>query len=107
MFETTCKDSAANASFLPGSKSWTASVSANFADDATLGFNTTTTGVFDKWDDQATVSLVFQTAATGDTKWSGTAYVSSWELASNGIDDPVTYNVELQGTGALTMALIS
>lgn len=107
MFETTCKDSGANSAFLPGTKSWTASGSANFADDATLGFNTATTGIFDKWDDQASVSIVFQTGATGDTKWSGTGYISSWTLNSNGNDEAVTYDFEIQGTGALAMATIS
>ena len=107
MFETTCKDSGANAAFQPGSKSWTASVTLNFAEDATLGFNTATNGVFDKWDDQGSVSMVFQTAATGDTKWSGTAYVSSWSLNSSGNDEAVTVDCELQGTGALVMATIS
>lgn len=107
MFETTCKDSAANSTFLPGSKSWTASVSANYADDATLGFNTATTGVFDLWDDQASVSVVFQTGNVGDTKWTGNAYVSSWTMNSSGNDEAVTFDVELQGTGALTMATIS
>ena len=100
MFETTCKDSGANAAFLPGTKSWTASGSANFADDAS-------TGIFAKWDAQTSVSIVFQTAATGDTKWSGTAYISSWTLNSSGNDEAVTYDFELQGTGALAMAVIS
>lgn len=107
MFETTCKDSGANAEFKPGSKSWTASATLNFADDATLGFNTDTNGIFDKWDDQTTVSMVFQTAQTGDTKWSGTAYVTSWTMNSSGNDEAVTVDVELQGTGPLVMALIS
>lgn len=107
MFEVTCKDSGANAAYLPGTKSWTASGSANFADDATLGFNTATTGIFDKWDDQASIAIVFQTAQTGDTKWSGTAYVSSWTLNSSGNDEAVTYDFELQGTGPLVMATIA
>ena len=107
MFETTCKDSGANAAFLPGTKSWTASGSANFADDATLGFNTATTGIFAEWDSQSTVSVVFQTGAVGDTKWSGTAYVSSWTMNSSGNDEAVTYDFELQGTGALASAIIS
>lgn len=107
MFETTCKDSGANAAFLPGTKSWTASGSANFADDATLGFNTASTGVFAKWDSQSSLSIVFQTAQTGDTKWSGTAYVSSWTLNSSGNDEAVTYDFELQGTGALVQATIA
>jgi hypothetical protein len=107
MFETTCKDSGANAAFLPGTKSWTASGSANFADDATLGFNTATTGIFAEWDSQSSVSVVFQTGAVGDQKWSGTAYVSSWTLNSSGNDEAVTYDFELQGTGALAQAVIS
>lgn len=107
LFETTCKDSGANASFLPGTKSWTASGTANYADDATLGFNTATTGIFAKWDGQGSIAIVFQTAATGDTKWSGTAYVSSWTLNSSGNDEPVTYDFELQGTGALVQATIA
>ena len=107
MFETTCKDSGANAAFLPGTKSWTASGSANFADDATLGFNTATTGVFAEWDSQSSVALVFQTGSTGDQKWSGTAYVSSWTLNSSGNDEAVTYDFELQGTGALVQATIA
>ncbi len=107
MFETTCKDSGANAAFLPGTKSWTASGSANFADDATLGFNTATTGVFAEWDSQSSVALVFQTGVTGDQKWSGTAYVSSWTLNSSGNDEAVTYDFELQGTGALVQATIA
>jgi Phage tail tube protein len=107
MFETTCKDSGANAAFLPGTKSWTASGSANFADDATLGLNTTATGIFAKWDSQASIAMVFQTASTGDTKWSGTAYISSWTLNSSGNDEAVSYDFELQGTGALLQAVIS
>lgn len=107
MFETTCKDSDAESEFKPGSKSWTVSGTANFADDATLGFNTATNGVFAKWDSQTSIDIVFQTGATGDTKWSGTTYVSSWTLSSSGNDEAVTYDFELQGTGALTMATIS
>lgn len=107
MFETTCKDSGANAAFLPGTKSWTASGSANFAEDATLGFGTASTGIFAEWDAQSTVSVVFQTGAIGDVKYSGTAYVSSWTLNSSGNDEAVTYDFELQGTGALASAVIS
>ena len=107
MFETTCKDSTANAAYLPGTKSWSANCTANFAEDATLGFTTATTGIFAKWDSQATITVVFQTAATGDTKWTGTAYIESWSLNSSGNDEAVTYDFTLRGTGALVMATIS
>lgn len=107
MFETTCKDSSSTAAFLPGTTSWSVSGTANFADDATLGFNTASTGLFVKWQAGASVSIVFQTAATGDTKWSGTTYVENWSLNSNGNDEAVTYDFTLRGTGVLTMATIS
>ena len=106
MFETTCKDSASEAAFLPGTTSWTVSGTANFAFDATLGFNTASTGLFAKWQAGTSVSIVFQTGVTGDQKWSGSAYVTSWTLSSNGNDEAVTYDFELQGTGTLTMATI-
>lgn len=107
MFETTCKDSASEAAFLPGTTSWTMSGTLNYAHDATLGFNTSTTGIFDKWQDGASVSAVFQTAVTGDTKWSGSGYISSWNMNSSGNDEAVTVDFEIQGTGTLTMATVS
>lgn len=106
-FETTCKDSAANAAFLPGNKSWTASVTGNLAFDATLGFSTDTTGLFDSWDNQTAVAIVFQTAVTGDKKYSGSAYITSLTLNSSGNDNAVTWECQLQGTGAITEAAVS
>lgn len=106
MFETTCKDSAANSAFLPGTKSWTVSGSGNFAFDATLGF-ASTGGLFEYWDDQTSASLVFQTAVSGDKKYSGTAYISSLTLNSSGNDEAVTFEFEFQGTGALVEAAVS
>lgn len=103
MFETTCKDSAANAAFLPGSKSWTASGSGNLAFDATYGAEE----LFAAWDGQTSMSIVFQTAVTGDKKYSGTAYISSLSINSSGNDEAVTFEYELQGTGALVEAAVS
>ena len=102
MFSTTCKDSAANESFLPGSKSWTGSGTGNMAFDATYGFS----DLFSAWNNQTTVAMVFQTGVTGDKKYSGTTYVSSLTLNSSGTDEAVTFDFELQGTGALAEATI-
>lgn len=107
MFETTCKDSSSTAAYLPGTTSWSISGTANFADDATLGFNTATTGLFAKWSTGAVVAIVFQTAAVGDTKWSGNTYVENWTLNSNGNDEAVTYDFTLRGTGVLAQAVIA
>ena len=102
MFETTCKDSTAVSAFLPGSKSWTASGTGNFAFDATYGFS----DLFEAWDAQSTIAIVWQTGVTGDEKLSGTAYISKLDGDSSGNDAAVTFSFEMQGTGALTKATI-
>lgn len=102
MFQTTCKDSAANSSFLPGAKEWTISGSANFSFDATYGYEE----LWDLWDAQTTVTPIFQTGVTGDLKWSGSSYISELNATSDGVDAAVEYDVSFQGTGTLTKATI-
>lgn len=102
MFQTTCKDSAANSSFLPGAKEWTISGSANFSFDATYGYE----DLWDLWDAQTAVTPIFQTGVTGDLKWSGSSYISELNATSDGVDAAVEYDVSFQGTGTLTKATI-
>jgi predicted secreted protein len=102
MFETTCKDSSAVSEFLPGAKSWTASVTGNVDFAATNGVEE----LFTAWTNQTSVALVFQTGTTGDSKYSGSGYVSSLQIQSSGNDEAVTFSAEFQGTGALTQATI-
>lgn len=102
MFQTTCKDSAANSTFLPGAKEWTISGSANFSFDATYGYEE----LWDLWDAQTTVTPIFQTGVTGDLKWSGSSYISELNATSDGVDAAVEYDVSFQGTGTLTKATI-
>lgn len=102
MFQTTCKDSGADASYLPGTKSWTASGTGNLAFDATNGFS----GLFTAWKNQTAVAIVFQNAVTGDKKYSGSTYISKLDLTADGNDAPVTFSFELQGTDALAEATI-
>jgi len=103
MFETTCKDSSAVSEFLPGAKSWTASVTGNVDFAATNGVEE----LFTAWTNQTSVALVFQTGTVGDAKYSGSGYVSSLQIQSSGNDEAVTFSAEFQGTGALTQANIS
>lgn len=103
MFETTCKDSGANASFQPGAKSWTASGSGLLDFSATYGFEE----FYAAWNNQTVIAFVIQDAVVGNKKYSGNAYVSSLSLNSSGNDEAVTYDFELQGTDALTEATIS
>ncbi len=102
MFETTCKDSGAWGAQQPGVKSWTASGEGNLAFDATNGYE----DLWDAWNTQAAVAVVFQTGVTGDIKFSGSGYISSLELTSNGSDEAVTFSFEITGNGALSKATI-
>lgn len=97
MFETTCKDSGADSAFFPGSKTWTASGSGNLAFDATYGGEE----LFAAWNAQTSMTAVLKTGVTGDKVYTGTAYISSLSINSSGNDEPVTFDYELQGTGAL------
>lgn len=103
MFQTSCKDSAANSEFLPGSKEWSISGSANFSFDATYGYE----DLWDIWSAQTSVTPIFQTGVTGDLKWSGSSYISELNATSDGVDAAVEYDVTFQGTGALTKATVS
>ena len=102
-FETTCKDSSAVAEFLPGAKSWTASVTGNVDWSATNGAEE----LFTAWSNQTSVAIVFQTGVTGEIKYSGSAYITSLQINSSGNDEAVTFSAEFQGTGALGQATIS
>lgn len=103
MFDTTCKDSTANAANLPGTKSWNISGNANLAFDATYGYE----DLWDAWDAQTAVTPVFQTAVSGDLKWSGSSYISELSLTSDGNDAAVTFDFTFTGTGALTKATVA
>jgi predicted secreted protein len=103
MFDTTCKDSSANAANLPGTKSWSISGTANLAFDATYGYE----DLWDAWDGQTSVTPIFQTAVSGDLKFSGDAYISELSLTSDGNDAAVTFDFTLTGTGALTKATVA
>ena len=103
MIQTSCKDSGADGAYLPGEKSWTASGSGNFAFDATYGESQ----LFAAWKDQTVVAVVFQNTVVGDKKYSGNTYITSLSFNSSGNDEAVTFDFELQGTGALVEATIS
>lgn len=103
MFETTCKDSGAWADQRPGTKSWRALGTANLAFDATNGFEE----LWDSWVAGTSIACVFQTGTIGDLKFSGTGYISSLELTSNGNDEAVTFSFEITGAGALAKGTVS
>jgi predicted secreted protein len=63
--------------------------------------------LFAAWKDQTVVAVVFQNTVVGDKKYSGNTYITSLSFNSSGNDEAVTFDFELQGTGALVEATIS
>jgi predicted secreted protein len=100
---TNTKDSAGWETHLEGMRSWEASASGLVAYDSTNGY----IALWDSINNRTPVSIRFSTEVTGDSYFSGTAYVTSIETASPATEENVTWNVSFQGTGALTKGTVS
>ena len=101
--DAACKSSGGWAESTPGTKSWGGSIGGIYKiyttpDDAT---NYSAEDLFDAIDAGTALTIKFGTAGTGDTQYTGTAYVTSWEL-TGGVDGPATYSSDFVGSGALT-----
>lgn len=100
MRQTTCKDSGQWEDNLPAQTSWSISGSALLAFDSANGVDELSTIALA----QTSVDVVFGTGVTGDTEWSGSGYIQSFELSSPGTNENSTYSFEITGTGELTQA---
>jgi predicted secreted protein len=101
--DVTTKDSGGWSESLEGLRSWSASASGLTAFDSTYGT--------DELDDIITgrtaVTIMFSTEVTGDTRYTGSAYITSMSIDSPAQEETVTYAVEFQGTGALTIEAVT
>ena len=88
---------------LEGQLSFTASVSGHFAFDAAYSALDIEAAVLNR----TTLDIVFSTEESGDTFYSGTAYVDSFEIDSSGVEDNVSYSISFTGTGALTSGTVA
>ena len=102
-FDVTCKDSAAWAESRNGTKSWSATVNAFLAHNATEGFSE----FFAAWVADTTYDIVVGTGVTGDKYLTGTTYITNLSQNSSGNDAGVQWSATLKGTGALTEATFS
>lgn len=101
--EILCKDSNGWATYKAGKKTWSISVSALYAMDATLAGD-------DFYDDLANgdeITVEFTTAVTGDVKYSGTALVSGLDFSAGNFGENASYSLTLQGSGALSKGTVS
>jgi TP901-1 family phage major tail protein len=97
------KDSAGNAEHLPAQKSWTASASGLYAQDAAYGY----TALFAKFDAGTMVTLMIgDPTDAANLVHKGDAYLTSMPLTAP-TEDNATYSVEFQGTAALSYGAAS
>jgi len=100
--DATTKDSGGWTDVLEGLRGWEVSGEGLVAFDATKGF----AYLFSLVNTRAAVTLKFSTEATGDTYYSGSAYVTSIDQDSP-TEDNVSMSFTFSGTGALTEATVS
>ena len=102
MIETLHKDSGSNIERAPDQNDWTASGSylLSYEADATRSkFN----NLFTAWNAQSLVTIVFQTAVTGDITLTGSGYIT--ELAITGaVGERANGTWSIQGDGAIVKA---
>jgi TP901-1 family phage major tail protein len=106
--DAACKSSGGWGESTPGTKTWSASISGIYRvytdpDDDT---NYSAIQLFDALDAGTLLTIKFGTATTGDTQFTGTGYVTSWEF-TGGIDGAATYSADITGSGALTKTTVA
>lgn len=102
--DASCKATAGWAEFIPGQKSWSASVSGikriftgDDADD-----NYSATQFFSALTGGTKLTIAFGTSTVGEQQYTGDCYVTSFE-ETGPQDGAATFSVELNGTGALAL----
>jgi predicted secreted protein len=97
--DATTKSSAGNKTVLEALKSFGGSASGYFAEDAALGFE----DLYDKIDARETVLVRWTTGVSGDVYYEGNCYITSL-TKTDGLEESSTFEVTLEGTGAVTKA---
>jgi len=99
--DTSSKDSGGNKESLEGQKSFGGDCSGWMADDATYGY----IDLEVLFEARQAVEVVWSTEATGDTSYTGQCFLTSLTKTS-GLEETVTFDCTLEGTGAVTAAVI-
>ncbi len=98
--DITSKDSSGHRALLEGLRSWTMSMSGNFAYDATYGPESLRA----TWLARTPLTARWGTGVSADQYVSGTVYISSYEESSPDKENNVTFSVTFEGSGAPTFA---
>lgn len=101
--EILCKDSNGWATYKPGKKTWSVSVSALYAMDATLAGD----DFYDSLANGDEITIEFTTNVTGDTTYSGTVLVSGVDFSAGNFGENASYSLTMQGSGAPTKGTVA
>jgi len=84
-----------------GARSWNMSGDSEFAFDSTYGPSQLADAIIAG----TKLTLKFSTEVVGDIKFSGEAYIETFEI-SGGAEENATYSYSFKGTGAITKATV-
>ena len=101
--DITNKDSAGWTELLEGLRGATISTGAMMAYDSAFAVD----DLYAMVSGRTTAVVMFSTEVTGDTFYSGNAYITSLEQNSPGAEDNATYSASFQLTGAITEGTVA
>ena len=102
MIDATTKSSAGWKDVLPGLRDWSMDTENLVQFDATEGIDES----FADLGARTQVVLKFSTEVTGDSRWTGSAYVTSISINAP-MEDVVSYSMSFAGDGALTLETVT
>ena len=100
--DVTSYDSSSWKDLIKGTRSWSFSLSAYYASDATEGGDEAGADIIAG----TTVAFLCTTGTQADVTWGGNAILTSFEM-SNSVDGAVTISVSGEGTGALAIGAVA
>lgn len=100
-FEITSKDSGGWRELLPGLRDWSISGEGVLDFVAATGWDTLSAAALAR----TPLTILFTTAVTGDTEYTGSAYIETLEQGTP-MEDKITFTFTLAGTGVLTAATV-
>jgi len=103
--DATTKDSSTWVDNLEGLASWSMTGEFYF-DEGTLGDDDGADDLFTLLSGRTSLTAMYSPEVSGDSKYSGTGYVTSWSKTSGIDSDNESYSITITGTGALTQATV-
>lgn len=105
--DVTTLDSNGWKDFLIGLKEWKVSTSGLTTRGTAAASQLGSEDILDDMvDSDAAVTISIKSTESGDQYFTGSAFITSFK-ESGSVGDAITYSIELQGTGALTLATVS